>query len=154
MTRPNRLRRSVRMAIPVCALLIVAAKTAPAQHGSLIAVSNEAGHTITLIDAKSLKVLRTVPVPQRPRGIEFSPDGKRIFVALSDPQKNVQTSGDAIVSIDVGSGRINGVFPAGSDPGVELFVERARTHRPEARPPTTRSRDRADRAHAAPVAHP
>src|SRR4051812_7065216 len=84
--------------------------------GKLIAVSNEAGHTVSLIDAGTLKVTRTIPVPQRPRGIEFSPDGKRIFVALSDPQKNVQTKGDAVVSIDIGAGRIDGIYPAGSDP--------------------------------------
>ena len=59
---------------------------------------------------------RTIHVPQRPRGIEFSPDGNQLFVALSDPQKNVQTSGDGIVSIDVASGRINGIYPSGSDP--------------------------------------
>ena len=83
---------------------------------ALIAVSNELGHSVTLIDARTLKVIRTIQTPHRPRGIEFNPDGTRIFVALSDPQKNVQTSGDGIVSIDVGSGRIDGVYPAGSDP--------------------------------------
>jgi len=96
--------------------LSATATNAAAQHRSLIAVSNELGHTITLIDGATLRVLNTIAVPQRPRGIAFSPDGTRLFVALSDTRKTVQTSGDAIVSIDVGSGRINGVYPAGSDP--------------------------------------
>jgi PQQ-dependent catabolism-associated beta-propeller protein len=110
------LRPVPRALLAAVAALAVAGARADAQHGALIAVSNEAGHTVTLIDARSLKVLRTIGVPQRPRGIEFSPDGTHIFVALSDPQKRVQTSGDAIVSIGVSSGRIDGVFPAGSDP--------------------------------------
>src|SRR5438045_4670940 len=118
--------RSARSAVPreiVAALLAIPLalnatnSQLPARsQGFLIAVSNELGHTVTLIDARTLKAIKTIPVPQRPRGIEFSPDGRRIFVALSDPQKNVQTSGDAIVSIDIASGRISGVFPAGSDP--------------------------------------
>src|SRR5438552_2872673 len=64
-------------------LFCAAAPDARAQRAALLAVSNEASHTITLIDAKSLRVLRTIPMPQRPRGIEFSPDGSRVFVASS-----------------------------------------------------------------------
>jgi len=94
---------------------VVAQQPRPAR-GALIAVSNELGHTVDLVDARTLRVTRTIHVPQRPRGIEFSPDGNQLFVALSDPQKNVQTSGDGIVSIDVASGRINGIYPSGSDP--------------------------------------
>src|SRR3954471_4076064 len=88
----------------------------PMSAQGLIAVSNELGHTVTLIDARTLKVVRNIGVPQRPRGIAFSPDGKQIFVALSDPQIRLQGSGDAIVAIDVRSNRIVTIFPAGSDP--------------------------------------
>jgi PQQ-dependent catabolism-associated beta-propeller protein len=112
----NFVRRVLSLGIAFPTFLSGPTSAAFAQGRPLIAVSNEAGHTVTLIDAKSLKVLRTVSVPQRPRGIEFSPDGRQLFVALSDPQKNVQTSGDGIVSIELASGRTNGMFPAGSDP--------------------------------------
>jgi DNA-binding beta-propeller fold protein YncE len=81
-------------------LCLIAAAAAGAQatraRGALIAVSNEAGHSVTLIDATSLRVLRTVPLPQRPRGIQFTPDGKKIFVALSDPQIRAVVTDDAI----------------------------------------------------------
>jgi YVTN family beta-propeller protein len=83
-----------------------AAQVAPTAHGSLIAVSNEASHSVTLIDASTLRIVRTVPLPQRPRGIQFTPDGKRIFVALSDPQTQVQSSGDGIAAFDLAANRI------------------------------------------------
>ena len=100
----------------IAASPVVAQQPRPAR-GALIAVSNELGHTVDLVDARTLKVTRTIHVPQRPRGIEFSPDGKQIFVALSDPQKNVQTSGDGIVSIDVASGRRRAQLNPGTNGG-------------------------------------
>src|SRR3981189_3141460 len=107
--RTAHLRRA-RAMITLAMLCGLTAESAGAQHGPFIAVSNEMGHTITLIDARSLSVVKTIPVPQRPRRLGFSPNGKEIFVALSDPQKRVQTGGDAIVSLDVVSGQIEGVF--------------------------------------------
>ena len=92
----------------------VAANSARAQ--SLIAVSNELGHTVTLIDAATLKVVRTIGLPQRPRGIAFTPNGKQIFVALSDPDIRRRGGGDAIAAIDVQRNTITALFPAGSDP--------------------------------------
>ena len=71
--------RSARSAVPreiVAALLAIPLalnatnSQLPARsQGFLIAVSNELGHTVTLIDARTLKAIRTIPVPQRPRGI-------------------------------------------------------------------------------------
>ncbi len=46
-------------------------------------VSNEKGGTVTIIDGASLKVVANMPVGKRPRGIHSSPDGHRVYVALS-----------------------------------------------------------------------
>ncbi|HUQ99962.1 MAG TPA: hypothetical protein VM166_10935, partial [Gemmatimonadaceae bacterium] len=97
-------------------LFVVTPRVTLAQPGSLLAVSNEAGRSLSLIDTRSLKVLGTIALPQRPRGIEFSPDGKLVFVALSDPQTKVQSAGDGIVAINIASRRIVATFPAGTDP--------------------------------------
>src|SRR5215470_13181767 len=48
-----------------------------------IYVSNEASDDVTVIDAKSERVIATIPVGKRPRGIQASADGRFVFVALS-----------------------------------------------------------------------
>src|SRR5438067_7163807 len=46
-------------------------------------VTNEKSGGLTVIDGASRKVLGTVPVGKRPRGIRVSPDGKTLFIAVS-----------------------------------------------------------------------
>lgn len=48
-----------------------------------ILVTNERGGTLTVIDGISRKVVNTVPLGKRPRGMKLSPDGKLLYVALS-----------------------------------------------------------------------
>jgi YVTN family beta-propeller protein len=48
-----------------------------------ILVTNERGGTLTVIDGVSRKVVNTVPLGKRPRGMKLSPDGKLLYVALS-----------------------------------------------------------------------
>ena len=49
-----------------------------------IFVSNEKDNTITVIDSKTLQVIKTIPVGRRPRGVILSPDFKELFVAAGD----------------------------------------------------------------------
>jgi YVTN family beta-propeller protein len=51
--------------------------------GYWIAVSNERAGSIALVDSDTRRVVETIQVGRRPRGIHPSPDGKLIFVALS-----------------------------------------------------------------------
>ena len=44
-------------------------------------VSNEKSNTVSVIDTDSWRVTDTIKVGQRPRGIEFSKDGKFVMVA-------------------------------------------------------------------------
>jgi YVTN family beta-propeller protein len=46
-------------------------------------VSNEASNDISLIDGATDVVLRSLPVGKRPRGLKVSPDGSKVYVALS-----------------------------------------------------------------------
>ena len=48
-----------------------------------IYVTNEASGDMTIIDSVSYRVIATVPLGKRPRGIHASPDRKTIYVALS-----------------------------------------------------------------------
>src|SRR5688572_9353223 len=74
-----------------------------AQARSLIYVSNEGSNSISVIDTKST-YRGTIPVGSRPRGIAVSPDGKRVYVALSDNVSMRESSGDRIAVIDAASG--------------------------------------------------
>src|SRR5690349_24925060 len=47
-------------------------------------VTNEKGNSVTIIDGDTLKVTATVPVGNRPRGIVISPDGKFLYICVSD----------------------------------------------------------------------
>jgi YVTN family beta-propeller protein len=109
-----------------------------------IFVSNERSGDVTIIDGADLKVLATVPVGKRPRGIHASPDGKRVYVALSgtpiepppqldaqgnpifqrnknkddddDEAANSDKSADGIGVLDVVQQKVTARIDAGSDP--------------------------------------
>src|SRR5689334_12331920 len=70
----------------LCGLFITpklfAAAAEPQTH-HWICVSNEKGGDVTIIDSASQKLISTIPVGKRPRGIHPSPDGKTLYVALS-----------------------------------------------------------------------
>ena len=111
-------------------------------------VSNERSGDVTIIDGADFKVVGTVPVGKRPRGIHVSPDGKRVYVALSgtpiegpppldaqgnpilkkntksddddDDDAKADKSADGIGVIDVAKRKLTGKISAGSDP--EEFV--------------------------------
>src|ERR1051326_4468317 len=48
-----------------------------------IIVSNERSGDISIIDGNHWKVVASIPVGKRPRGIIASPDGHTVYVALS-----------------------------------------------------------------------
>lgn len=76
-------------------------------------VSNEKGNTVTVIDTDKMAVTATIKVGQRPRGIEFTRDGKFVMVAVGDD--------DTIQLIDTKTQQIVDTLPSGPDP--ELFTQ-------------------------------
>jgi YVTN family beta-propeller protein len=89
----------------LASLLLVAASPVSA---ATIFISNEKDNTVTVIDSKTLKVLKTIPTARRPRGIIASPDGKEVYVAAGD--------GDIIDVIDTGKLEIVRQLDSGPDP--------------------------------------
>src|SRR5687767_4157483 len=90
-------------------------------------VTNENGGDISVIDVATQKVVATIPVGKRPRGIRLSPDGTTLFVALSGspiappgvdesklPPPDKKADGIGLVS--VADLKLLRVLPAGSDP--------------------------------------
>jgi PQQ-dependent catabolism-associated beta-propeller protein len=92
-------------------------------------VSNEDGHSVSVVDAAAGEVIATVPVGKRPRGLKLSRDGKRLFVAVSGSPKcppsmpdeecarmTRDLTADGIAVVDTQALKLVDVLPAGSDP--------------------------------------
>ena len=71
-------------------------------------VTNEASDSVTVIDSRSDRVEKTIEVGGRPRGIGFSPDRAKVYVALGNE--------NAIGVIDMATLELERKIPAGSDP--------------------------------------
>ena len=78
-------------------------------------VSNEKSNTVSVIDTDKWVVTKTIKVGQRPRGIEFTRDGKFVLVAVGDDDK--------IEVIDTATQQVVDSLPSGPDP--ELFTQDA-----------------------------
>lgn len=84
-------------------------------------VSNEYGANVTVIDGKTAEVIDTIsisgrPGEVRPRGMAVSPDGKIIYVSISDFQPERETPEDEISAIDVATDTVTRTFRAGGNP--------------------------------------
>src|ERR1700720_4627706 len=90
-------------------------------------VTNEMSGDLTVIDAATLTPVATIPLGKRPRGLASSPDGTRLYVALSGspnagPGVDEKTlpppdrSADGIGIVDLQQGKLLNVLPSGTDP--------------------------------------
>ena len=65
-----------------------------------IFVSNEKSGNLTVASGAGFKVVATIPVGKRPRGIHASPDGKTVYVALSgtpiEPPPKLDANGNPV----------------------------------------------------------
>jgi YVTN family beta-propeller protein len=124
----------------LCALALLAGQRTYAAGGFEVYVSNERSGDVTVIDGTSHKVVATIPVGKRPRGIHASPDGKTVYVALSgtpiegppeldangnpifrrdqdsDYDVAADKSADGIGVVDVATRRLTRKISVGSDP--------------------------------------
>ena len=108
----------------------------------LVFVSSEDAGEVSVIDVQSDRVVRTIAVGKRPRGLRVSPDGTLLFVALSgssksppgapepEPAASRDDDADGIGVIDIARGALLRTLDAGRDPesfdvsadGATLFV--------------------------------
>lgn len=56
---------------------------AAAPDGSHYYISNEAESTLDVVDTKTLKVIRSIPLTGHPNNISISKDGRRVYVAVA-----------------------------------------------------------------------
>ena len=127
----------------LCPVIFLAFASASsfAAGGYQIFVSNEKSGDLTVISGTDFKVVATIPVGKRPRGIHASPDGKTVYVALSgtpiepppqldangnpilkknsaddDDKAKADKSADGIGLVDVAAKKFLRKISAGSDP--------------------------------------
>src|SRR6476620_1120301 len=55
---------------------------AVAPDGSRYYITNEAESTVDIVDGKSLKIIKKVPLTNHPNNIAISKDGKRVYAAI------------------------------------------------------------------------
>jgi YVTN family beta-propeller protein len=92
-------------------------------------VSNEDEHTVTVIDTATNKVVSTIAVGKRPRGIQLSHDEKTLYVAVSGlpkcppsvPDEECEklerdVKADGVAALDTKTLKVTRVYQAGSDP--------------------------------------
>ncbi len=78
-----------------------------------IFVTNERSGELSVIDGTSHDVVATVPLGKRPRGMQLSPDGRRLYVALSgSPIAGPQVDERALPPADKSADGIGVVDPA------------------------------------------
>lgn len=94
----------------------VAAEGTPPGEGQLALISNEGSRSVSIINTATRRVVSTIPVGARPRGIHVSPDRTRAYVALSDDAPTVEGDDDAIAVIDIRRAKVISRQPAGTDP--------------------------------------
>src|SRR5688572_28742988 len=93
--------RSVLLAVGFAATTPIAAQRPP-----LAFVSNEGSCDETVIDLSTGATVGSIPVGGRPRAIYVSPDGARVYVAISDHQPQQEGSTDAIAAIAIATRKV------------------------------------------------
>lgn len=56
---------------------------AAAPDGSRFYISNEAEKTLDVVDVKTLKVVKSIPLTAHPNNLDISKDGKRVYVSIA-----------------------------------------------------------------------
>ena len=156
----SRHRSGLALAAPVLLLCAVACRREPAKPAAntpivpapaavvptpppavRVYVTNEASGDLTIINGETQEVIATAPLGKRPRGIQASPDGKSLYVALSGspsagPGVDVKTlppadrEADGIGEVDAETYKLKRIIHAGADPeqlaisadGTRLYV--------------------------------
>jgi YVTN family beta-propeller protein len=70
-------------------------------------VANGRGNTVSVVDAKSHEVVRTISVGQRVWGLALTPDGRKLYAAnsLSNDVSVIDTATDEVVAtVEAGDG--------------------------------------------------
>src|SRR4029079_7959752 len=71
------------LAVAGLSALFATARSQTSAPAYWICVTNERSNDLTLIDGATRRVAARIPLGRRPRGVQASPDGRWLYVALS-----------------------------------------------------------------------
>ena len=119
------MRQSLCLLAPLA--LFACSQPAPQPSGERLYVSNERGNNVVAVDPVQGKIVQTFAVGKRPRGLLLSPDGAKLYVAISgspiggpgvDESKlpPPDRAADGIAVVDLATGKVERVLQAGDDP--------------------------------------
>src|SRR5688500_3006792 len=144
--RPRRFLQGCVVLLGVCGSIFEVSAAASEVSGGRAYVSNEDGHSVSVLDVRNGTNIATIEVGKRPRGLKLSRDGSRLFVAVSGLPKCPPTvpdeecakrerdlKADGIAVVDTSLRKLIKVLAAGSDPeqfaisndGKRLYVANA-----------------------------
>ncbi len=130
MAKPLRLYYSLPMYLLMVVAALFVAGCSKGKPEERVYVSDEDGGNVIVLNTSNDAVVARIAVGKRPRGLRVSPDGTRLFVALSGTPKAgpgvddsqlppADRTADGIGVIDLSSLKLLRVIPGGKDP--ELF---------------------------------
>jgi PQQ-dependent catabolism-associated beta-propeller protein len=118
-----------RIRLGFCSMVLAACVVTPrlAHAAGLVYVSTEDGGEVVAIDPAKGAVVARIPVGKRPRGLKLSPDGKRLFVALSGSPRAApgadesklppaDRAADGVGVVDLESHKLVRTLGSGQDP--------------------------------------
>ena len=123
---PSRASASLAGTLGLFAVLAGTARAAESSAERLY-VSDETGGNVVIVDPQQARVVARIPVGKRPRGIQLSPDQRKVYVALSGSPiagPNVDESKlpppdrryDGVGVVDVEAQKLIHTYPSGIDP--------------------------------------
>ena len=83
---------------------------------AIVFVTNERAGTMTAIDSTTDNVIKTISLGTRTRGMALSPDGRRLYVAVSHFRDRPSNGADHIAVIDTKAIAVIKRLPSGTDP--------------------------------------
>ena len=111
----------------LAAMSLLPGSLVPAAAADRLYVSDEIGGNVVIVDPEQQRVVARIPVGKRPRGIQLSPDHRKVYVALSGNPiggPNVDESKlpppdrryDGIGVVDLASQKLTETYQSGADP--------------------------------------
>ena len=92
---------------------------------ALLYVTNEREGSVMIVDTATNSVVARNVVGTRTRGLVFSPDGKRLYIAVSHFKGKPWIGPDEVVAVDAATLKIVRHYKSGTDPeGIALSHRR------------------------------
>jgi len=96
----------MRHSLPLA--FIAAVAFTPICPADTLYITLEKDNALAVVDGETGKLVKTVKIGKRPRGVAISKDGKQLFVAASDD--------NTILAIDTANLKVTGKLPSDKDP--------------------------------------